>query len=489
LDDCEAVTAMFPIHHQLCVIALQLIALMACLVSATRCPFALTNRSSAGSCQCNRILHEIICSDLDAVPDFSTSADDEYRSLYLQRGTIHYLGASAFAGLPRLAKIVVDFNPLNVGGLHQAAFQWDWDHLDEERMPVLRELSIGASRVQSLPARLLAELNQLRRLSLWGNEFDRLPVRFFNHVAPSLLELSLWGNRLERIDNRTFDVGARRHWLALHTLDLDRNLISWLGRDAFRSMPNLETLRLAGNRVAALSAESLTGLQRLRSLRLEHNGLGFIHVAAFVGLESLLSLSMGDNALAFLPDGLFEPLGRLVDLRLQNNRLEYVWWRTFRGLRSLRRIDLSGNRLSNLPDDVFRHSTRLKVLSLDDNHLRTLRRCSLPPIYALPPPPTPSPLPSGDRAGWSRSRRRRTLSLLGNASLRCDCRLAWLAAQVDGGITTVWGSCDVALDPPPSSLSLTDTTLDAHCPILAVVLRQRFDVCPSHTRHQTNCKT
>jgi len=445
--------------------------------AASRCPFSLANRTSAGSCHCNRILREIICSDLDAVPDFSTSADDDYCSLHLQRGTIHRLGPSAFAGLPRLSKLVVDFNRLNVGGVDQAAFQWDWERGDE-RMSSLRELSVGASRVQSLPSRLLAGLNQLRRLSLWGNEVDRLPARFFDPVARSLIELSLWGNRLERIDDSTFDVGTRQQWSVLRTLDLDRNVISWLGRGAFGSMPNVQTLRMAGNRIAALSAETLTGLHQLRSLRLENNGLGFIHVAAFAGLKSLLSLSLGDNALAFLPDGLFEPLGQLVDLRLQNNRLEYVWWRTFRGLRSLRRIDLSGNRLSNLPDDVFRHSTRLSVLSLDDNHLRTLRRCSLPPVHGSSQP----------AAGSSRARRRRTLSLLGNTSLRCDCRLAWLAAQIGGGVTTVWGSCDVALDPPPS-LSPTDTVVDGRCPIVAVVLRQRFDVCPSHTRHQNNCKT
>jgi len=467
-----------PFLRELDIIALVVIASFVCLVSASRCPFALANRSSTGNCQCNRILREIICSDLDAVPDFSTSADDEYGSLYVQRGTIHRLGPSAFVGLPRLVKFVIDFNPLNVGGLDQAAFQWDWENVDES---LLRELSIGASRVQSLPPGLLAGLSQLRRLSLWGNEVDRLPTRFFDPVAKSLIELSLWGNRIERIDNTTFDVGARQHWSALRTLDLDRNVISWLGRDAFSSMPNVETLRVAGNRVAALSSDALNGLHQLRSLRLEHNGLGFIHVAAFVGLESLLTLSLGDNALAFLPDGLFEPLGQLVDLRLQNNRLEYVWWRTFRGLRSLRRIDLSGNRLSNLPDDVFRHSTRLSVLSLDDNHLRTLRRCSLPPVHGMPPSPERP-------AGWNRTRRRRTLSLLGNGSLRCDCRLAWLAAQVSGGITTVWGSCDIALD-HPQSLSPTETILDGRCPILAVVLRQRFDVCPVHTRHQNNCKT
>lgn len=481
MRDAEAAKAMSPFRHQLSVIAL-FIALIVCLVSATRCPFALANRSSTGNCKCNQILQEIICSDLDAVPDFSTSADDEYSSVYLQRGTIHSLGPSAFAGLPRLVKIVVDFNALNVGGLHQAAFHWDHDRVDEH-MSLLRELSIGASRVQSLPPGLLVPLTQLRRLSLWGNEVDRLPARFFAPVAKSLIDLSLWGNQLERIDDTTFDVGARQQWSALRTLDLDRNLISRLERDAFRSMPKVETLRLAGNRIAMLSAEALSPLHQLRSLRLEHNRLGFIHVAAFVGVKSLLSLSLGDNALAFLPDGLFEPLGQLVDLRLQNNRLEYVWWRTFRGLRSLRRIDLSGNRLSNLPDDLFRHSTRLSVLSLDGNRLRTLRRCSLPPIHGLPPP-TPSTHPPG----WSRTRRRRTLSLLGNVSLRCDCRLAWLAAQVDGGVTTVWGSCDVALDSPPS-LSLTETVLDGWCPVAAVVLRQRFDVCPAHTLHQTNCKT
>jgi len=463
---------------------LTLIALIACvatsaaaagLSSSSPCPFSLANRTSSGNCRCNRMLHEITCTDLDAVPDFTlTSADDHFATLYLRRGTIGGLAASAFAGLPRLVKIVVDFHPLDVAGVHQAAFYTD------TQTSTLSELSIGASRVRSLPSRLLAGLSQLRRLSVWATQVDHVPGGFFKPVATSLLELSLWGNRLERIDESTFDVGGRKHWFALQTLDLDRNAISWLGRDSFRSMPNVETLRLAGNRVAALSADALSGLHRLRSLRLEHNGLGFVHATAFVDLEDLISLSLGDNALAFLPDGLFKPLGRLVDLRLQNNKLEYVWWRTFRGLRSLRRMDLSGNRLSNLPDDVFRHSTRLSVLALDDNHLRTLRRCSLPPVDASQPSPSPAQSPP-------RTRRRRTVSLMGNTGLRCDCRLAWLAAQVTGGITTVWGLCDIALDPPPTTMS-TQTLLDGKCPIVAVVLRQRFGVCPTHTRHQNNCK-
>ena len=463
---------MYSAPRQLGVVIVLFAASIASVVSASPCPFTLANRSGDGRCRCNRILHEITCNDVDAVPDFSTPTDDSYWALYLQRGTISGLGPSAFAGLPRLAKIVINFHRLDVNGLDQAAFQW------EEPTSLLRELSIGASRVRSLPSRLLDGLGRLRRLSVWGNEVSRLPRGFFNPVADSLIELSLWGNHLERVDDTTFDAGGRHYWPALRTLDLDRNVISLLGRDAFRSMPNMETLRVAGNRVARLSGEALTGLSRLRSLQLEHNGLSFIHRAAFTDLESLLSLSLGDNALAFLPDGVFESLDRLVDLRLQNNRLEYVWWRTFRGLRSLRRVDLSGNRLSNLPDHVFRHSTGLAVLSLDGNHLRTLRRCSLPPVMLGSPSPTDRP------PRWRR--RRRTLSLLGNVSLRCDCRLAWLATQVDGGVTSVLGSCVIALDPSPS-LSPTETVLEGRCPIRAVVLRQRFDVCPAHT-YQINCK-
>jgi len=131
---------MIAVLHLLGVI-LFFIASIVCAVTTSRCPFTLVNRTSTGSCHCNRILREIICSDLDAVPDFSTSADDEYCSLHLQRGTIHRLGPSAFAGLPRLVKFVVDFNPLNVGGVDQAAFQWDWEHVDE-RIPV----GLGARR-------------------------------------------------------------------------------------------------------------------------------------------------------------------------------------------------------------------------------------------------------------------------------------------------------------------------------------------------------
>jgi hypothetical protein len=300
-----------------------------------------------------------------------------------------------------------------------------------------------------------------------------VPTGFFDD-ATQLVDVMLWGNHIERLTNDTFARNVDERQSPLRRLDLDRNLISSLGRAVFRRLTNLESLRLGYNKINSIGAETFIGLSRLRSLVVEHNGLGFLYARSFEGLESLFSLSLNDNILTFLPDGVFSPLIHLVDLYLHNNRLEYIWSRTFQGLRSLRRLDLSGNRLSNLPNDVFSGSPQLMTLALDDNQFRTLRRCLLPPAAAIT---------SG--TGGLRRRatvRRRTLSLIGNVDLQCDCRLTWLAAQVVDGSTSVWGSCDVQLDSTDSPVPL----FDKRSPVLSVVFRQFFDACPSVS---ADCRT
>jgi Leucine-rich repeat (LRR) protein len=426
------------------------------------------------------------------------------------------------------------------------------------------DLSLGACRIQKVPPRLLTGLIRLERLALWANEIVEIPRGMFDD-AVRLHELLLWKNRLKRLDPENFlpsanggrtgteetDAAAATMGAVspLRLLDLDRNQISSIGPsslprqrgvsggpvgggdtdDLWRRFPELRTLRLSGNRISSIVAGSFRGLSGLRSLTLDSNGLAFIHSDAFAGLQSLVRLSMGDNSIVFVPDGLFAGLGRLVELRLANNKIEHVWSRTFTGLRSLRRLDLTGNRLSQIPDDTFGPSTtpRLALLLLDDNRLRTLRRCVFPPpgggqssvtvversqqvgrgeneddATLVFPIPSPSPTP------------RRLLSLTGNPTLICDCRLTWLANVIESGaLRTVWGLCDLQL--PSSESTASESTgssssssssssassswllaMTAHhhaltsapafrSPIQAVVLRGLFDACPPTTECRT----
>jgi len=405
---------------------------------------------------------------------------------------------------------------------------------------VIGDLSLGACRIQTLSHRLLNGMFRLERLALWANEIDRIPAGLFDDTI-RLRELLLWNNRLERLDVASLlpsyasivaSSGAVAPNSSLQILDLDRNQISKIGPpppgrngggsnidDHWHRFSALRTLRLSGNRITSIVAGSFRGLSSLQSLTLDGNGLAYIHLDSFAGLPSLVRLSLGDNVIAFVPDGLFASLGRLVELNLARNRIEHVWSKTFAGLRSLRRLDLTGNRLSQVPDDTFGPSTtpQLASLLLDDNRLRTLRRCVFPPprsgrlltVERRPQsddgidPPLPFPVQSLNVAP------RRTLSLIGNSEMLCDCRLTWLARVVESGaLRTIWGSCDVhqlhmgsvAASPAASDTSMPSSsrlpvhhhalssfasTMPPRSPIHAAILRGFFDACPTTAECRT----
>jgi len=58
-----------------------------------------------------------------------------------------------------------------------------------------KEQQLAGSGITSLPARLLAGMDALTTLHLWGNRLREFPVRFFRDAA-NLRELILWSNEL-----------------------------------------------------------------------------------------------------------------------------------------------------------------------------------------------------------------------------------------------------------------------------------------------------
>jgi len=66
----------------------------------------------------------------------------------------------------------------------------------------LGELQLAGCGITSLPARLLAGMDALVTLHLWGNRLRQFPVRFFRDAA-NLRELMLWSNELAELDSDT----------------------------------------------------------------------------------------------------------------------------------------------------------------------------------------------------------------------------------------------------------------------------------------------
>ena len=98
----------------------------------------------------------------------------------MPRQGIGQLPAGAFGKL-RTAKLVLNFNRL--GDRVQAGA------LDGQGTS-LAELQLAGCGITSLPARLLAGMDALTRLHLWGNRLSEFPVRFFR-AAANLRELML----------------------------------------------------------------------------------------------------------------------------------------------------------------------------------------------------------------------------------------------------------------------------------------------------------
>jgi Leucine-rich repeat (LRR) protein len=381
----------------------------------TQCGILIITSNSSARCRCTAI-GKIFCNNddslLTAIPQFivTTGNPTTYRSLHLDRQSISHLPPGAFGNIS-VARVVLNFNPLG-------------------QMASIRKLStVSGSLPPSSNSERAACLSAAWSSRRHGTAASTSPVVQFNQRIPggffrsagALEELLLWSNELDELDNLTL-AGL---W-SLRRLDLDRNRIAELRRDAFRHLLELELLRLGENRIGALHASTFSHMKRLRAMSLDRNRIRYVHDQAFDGLSQLVSLDLTGNEIAYLPDNLFKGLQNLVELRLANNRLEYIWTRTFGGLRSLRRLDLSANKIADLPDGVFRNSPGLEQLVLDDNQLTTLRRCTIvhsTSAVASSPVDIDNDANSFEKQVTSSSIR--TVSLVGNP-IRCDCRLAWI---------------------------------------------------------------
>ena len=129
---------------------------------------------------------------------------------------------------------------------------------------------------------------------------------------------------------------------------------------------NATRLLLAQNAIVRLAPRAIDELGLLVSLDLSRNGLSYIEKDAFCGLFALRTLRLSHNAIQILLGVEFgADLGALEELRIDYNRIQFVSNRTFAFLRSLRLLDLSGNMLVHaLEPSVFfaGHQALLRVL-------------------------------------------------------------------------------------------------------------------------------
>ncbi|XP_058629230.1 wu:fc23c09 [Onychostoma macrolepis] len=236
------------------------------------------------------------------------------------------------------------------------------------RCPNLLILSLSnnslGNKSSTIPPGVLLPLGKLRTLTLSYNQLASVPLQ----LPISLRELYLRGNRIERLQgdmfwgeaelqvldlsvNRLTDKGLGKAALlnasrleslnlegnllkqvplhlprSIKTLNLERNFISSIGKDAFISMPQLEHLGLARNKITKVALGAFRVLPLLHQLDMSHNALQQVPRQLPLWLHSA---TFSHNEIRVIPRDAFcwgqgneSPLSRLVRVHLEYNFID-----------------------------------------------------------------------------------------------------------------------------------------------------------------------
>ncbi|XP_057212715.1 extracellular matrix protein 2 [Triplophysa rosa] len=283
--------------------------------------------------------------------------DPGVRSLFLADNKISKIPAHALAGLPNL----------------------DWLDLSKNK---LDDSSLGMD--------VFRNLTKLRRLSLDGNNFTKVPA-----LPASLVELKMNDNKLSGLTPHSFE--GLSHLLTLELEDnyfhdgnvspltfrpLRRLVYLRLDDNKFRAIPSglpvsIQELHLSDNKIEVVHSGILNKTINLRVLNLSHNRIreDRIDPRAWIHLLKLEFLDLSHNKMVHVPS--FLPSG-LRQLTLHHNQIERIPGYVFGHMRpGLDSLHLSYNRLRE--DGINEVSflglyNSLTELLLDHNQLRSIPR-------------------------------------------------------------------------------------------------------------------
>jgi hypothetical protein len=234
------------------------------------------------------------------------------------------------------------------------------------------------------------------------------------------------------------------HFTYVRVLWLDRYDITFLAKDSFVSLPDLEELSVISSGLRAIELGAFNGLTELTTLSLLGNEINEILPGTFENLNSLDFLDLSGNKLGHLDSAAFSGLVSLKEIHLQASKLQYLHPDTFSGLpkledlyfstnptlqiptdrnfinsNSLSHLEMSNCNVSSLSVETFANVSALRELDLSYNKLMTL---DINTLIALP---------------------KLSIIHLYDNPLQCDCQLqeVWRWCE-DRNITTDYVECD-----------------------------------------------
>lgn len=270
----------------------------------------------------------------------------------------------------------------------------------------LKELNLNGNRLLGVPAQLPKSLTKLALdknniLSLSCRDFSQLTnlthlymsknCYYGNHCGHSMALVIGNGtfsslDKLQHLDLSYNNLSHVPRYLpvSLVTLELGSNMISFIGEDDFKELPNLKTLKIQGNCPRCTNAPYPCIPCA--------NGSIEIHERAFDHLKNLTLLHLAGNSISFIKEAWFKNMMHLRELYLSYNFLTKQIQNNgafLSNLGLLHRLDLSFNyELKEYPETVRLASAFSKLSSLQTLHIqglvfRKILNDSLSPLYGL----------------------------------------------------------------------------------------------------------
>ena len=161
------------------------------------------------------------------------------------------------------------------------------------------------------------------------------------NVAPNETELDIRKNEITRVNkNAFFDLRV------LIELIISHNRISVIESGAFRGLPVLKRLYLDDNQLS--STPDVSYLSSLEILKFGNNPINWLSPTYIANLTKLTRLYLGDCD--FRETFSLPQLNRMIFLDLHANDIKALSKDIFIGYQSIRELTFSHNKLSSLPD-------------------------------------------------------------------------------------------------------------------------------------------
>ena len=231
-----------------------------------------------------------------SIPVFPTlNGCTKLNTIDLYGNDIDYIAKNSFTGLELIEKIDIINN--KVSSIHRDVFS---------NLPSLVELDLS-----EIPLRDFPNLNgtiSLRILKLQNCKLKYIP-EYFCHDLQSLMTLDLAFNKIEKLP-------ILSQCKLLEVIDLYENEISSIHKQ-FDELENLEILNLSDNHIEEIGSEVFKSTVSMTTLFLKHNIISFIHRNAFVRIRNLEYLDVSYNNLREFPT---KGLKSLVIVKAKGNK-------------------------------------------------------------------------------------------------------------------------------------------------------------------------